>query len=82
VVAWREGSVPEIVDDGISGRVVDGMEEAVAAVAEVRAYDRRRIRACFDRRFDASRMVDRYESLYLRLTQEQPVLNQPILKKA
>ena len=50
------------------------MEEAVAAVAEVRTYDRRRIRACFDRRFDASHMVTRYESLYLRLTEEQPIL--------
>ena len=74
VVAWREGSVPEVVDDGVSGRVVSGMEEAVAAVAEVRAYDRRRIRACFERRFDASHMVSRYESLYLRLTEEQPIL--------
>jgi glycosyltransferase involved in cell wall biosynthesis len=74
VVAWREGSVPEVVNDGISGRVVSGMEEAVAAVAEVRAYDRRRIRACFERRFDASHMVARYESLYLRLTEEQPIL--------
>ena len=74
VVAWREGSVAEVVEDGVSGRVVSGMEEAVAAVAEVRAYDRRRIRACFDRRFDASHMVARYESLYLRLTEEQPIL--------
>ena len=74
VVAWREGSVPEVVDDGISGRVVNSMDEAVAAVAEVRGYDRRRIRACFERRFDASRMAARYEALYLRLTQEQPIL--------
>ena len=50
------------------------MYEAVAAVAEVSAYDRRRIRACFERRFDAARMAARYEALYLRLTQEQPVL--------
>ena len=74
VVAWREGSVPEVVDDGISGRVVNSMDEAVAAVTEVRGYDRRRIRACFERRFDASRMAARYEALYLRLTQEQPIL--------
>jgi len=74
VVAWREGSVPEVVDEGISGRVVGGIEEAVAAVAEVRAYDRRGIRACFERRFDASHMAARYESLYLRLTEEQRIL--------
>lgn len=74
VVAWREGSVPEVVDDGISGRVVSGMDEAVAAVSEVRGYDRRRIRACFERRFDASRMAAGYEALYQRLTEEQPIL--------
>jgi glycosyltransferase involved in cell wall biosynthesis len=76
VVAWREGSVPEVIDDGVSGRVVSGMEEAVVAVAEVRAYDRRRIRACFERRFDAAHMVDNYETLYLHLTEEQPILKE------
>jgi glycosyltransferase involved in cell wall biosynthesis len=74
VVAWREGSVPEVVDEGVSGRVVDGIEEAVDAVAQVRGYDRARIRACFERRFDAARMAASYESLYLRLTGERQVL--------
>jgi glycosyltransferase involved in cell wall biosynthesis len=74
VVAWREGAVPEVIDDGISGRVVSGMDEAVAAVNEVRAYDRRRVRACFDRRFDASHMVDRYEAAYRRLIGERSML--------
>jgi len=76
VVAWREGSVPEVVDDGISGRVVSDIEEAVAAVAEVRAFDRRGIRACFERRFDAAHMVDKYETLYLQLTEEQQFLKE------
>lgn len=74
VVAWREGSVPEVVDDGVSGRGVSGIEEAAAAVAEVRGYDRRRIRACFERRFDAYHMAAHYEALYRRLTEEQPIL--------
>ena len=71
VVAWREGSVPEIVDDGVSGRIVDDMDAAVAAVAEVRGYDRASVRACFERRYDARVMAANYESLYLRLTEEQ-----------
>jgi glycosyltransferase involved in cell wall biosynthesis len=74
VVAWREGSVPEVLDDGVSGRVVNDLDQAVAAVAEVRGYDRRRIRACFERRFGASGMAARYEALYLRLTEMQPAL--------
>ena len=76
VVAWREGSVPEVVDEGISGRVVSSMDEAVAAVAEVRRYDRGGIRACFERRFDASRMAARYEALYQRLTEAQAILKE------
>src|SRR6478672_11953942 len=42
VIAWNCGSVPEIVDDGITGRVVQSEEEAIAAVAEVAGYDRKR----------------------------------------
>ena len=41
VIAWNCGSVPEIVDDGVTGRVVDSLDEAVAAVEQVAAYDRR-----------------------------------------
>lgn len=76
VIAWREGSVPEIIDDGVSGRIVDSMEAAVAAVAEVRGFDRDGVRACFERRFDAMVMAENYESLYLRLTEEQLRLRQ------
>jgi Glycosyltransferase len=64
VVAWNCGSVPEVVDDGITGRVVDSLEAAVAAVAEVATYDRRRVRATFERRFSAATMARGYEALY------------------
>lgn len=74
VVAWREGSVPEVVDEGITGRVVDTLADAVAAVEQVRRYDRVRVRDRFEQRFDAAGMASRYESLYLRLTEEQPRL--------
>ncbi|MFC7301922.1 glycosyltransferase family 4 protein [Cognatiluteimonas weifangensis] len=66
VVAWRCGSVPEVVDDGVTGRVVDSHAAAVAAVAEVAGYDRRRIRAVFERRFSAAAMARGYEALYAR----------------
>ena len=64
VVAWDCGSVPEVVDDGVTGRIVDSLEAAAAAVHEVAGYDRARIRATFERRFSAAAMARRYEDLY------------------
>jgi glycosyltransferase involved in cell wall biosynthesis len=64
VIAWRCGSVPEVVDDGITGRVVGSEAEAIAAVAEVAGYDRFRIRDVFERRFSARTMARGYEALY------------------
>ena len=67
VMAWRCGSVPEVVEHGISGFIVDGMDEAVAAVGRLDRLDRRRVRACFDQRFSAEVMARNYLRLYWRL---------------
>ena len=67
VIAWPCGAVPEVVDDGITGRIVANEDEAVAAVAEVASMDRRRIRQVFDRRFTADVMARRYLDLYRTL---------------
>ena len=64
VLAFRHGSVPEVIDDGVTGRVVDTMEEALAALPEVLALDRRRVRARFEERFTAARMAHDYVDLY------------------
>ena len=72
VVAWNCGSVPEVVDDGVTGRVVDSEDAAVAAVREVIAYDRKRIRETFERRFSAHTMAANYEALYRRIRREPP----------
>jgi glycosyltransferase involved in cell wall biosynthesis len=64
VIAYRKGSMPEVVDEGITGRLVTTVDEAVAAVAGIGALDRA---ACRDRareRFAASRMVDDYLRIY------------------
>ncbi|MGN6513297.1 MAG: glycosyltransferase family 4 protein [Lysobacteraceae bacterium] len=71
VIAWPCGSVPEVVDDRVTGRVVTSEDEAVAAVAEVAAYDRRRIREVFERRFSARAMASGYEALYQRLHEHE-----------
>jgi glycosyltransferase involved in cell wall biosynthesis len=71
VIAWPCGAVPEVVDDGITGRIVANEDEAVAAVAEVASMDRRRIRQVFDRRFTADVMARRYLDLYRTLLHGQ-----------
>src|SRR5439155_8484474 len=60
VVAFRCGSVPEVMDDGITGFVVDGVEAAVAAVGRVPSLSRRRCRQVFERRFSVERMAADY----------------------
>jgi glycosyltransferase involved in cell wall biosynthesis len=67
VLAFRHGSVPEIVDDGVSGRIVDTMEEAIVALPEVMSLDRRAVRRCFEERFSAARMAKDYLGVYRSL---------------
>jgi glycosyltransferase involved in cell wall biosynthesis len=64
VIAFSHGSVPEVVDDGISGYIVDDIAGAVAAVGELDALDRRRVRDQFEERFSAERMALDYISIY------------------
>jgi glycosyltransferase involved in cell wall biosynthesis len=68
VVVWREGAMPEIVDEGETGFVVDSIEAAVEAVARCGELDRDHIREVFERRFSAERMISDYEEIYRRLT--------------
>jgi len=67
VIAFRSGSVPEVVEDGITGFIVDGEEQAIRAVKELGQLDRRVVRARFEERFAASRMAKEYESRYCEL---------------
>jgi glycosyltransferase involved in cell wall biosynthesis len=64
VVAFRRGSVPEVLEDGVTGYLVDTAEEAVAAVSRLDRLDRARCRAEFDRRFTAERMAHDYLDVY------------------
>jgi len=67
VIAWPAGSVPEVLDDGVTGFVVDSIERAVAAVQRAGDLDRRRCRAVFEERFTAARMASDYVAVYRRL---------------
>jgi glycosyltransferase involved in cell wall biosynthesis len=64
VIAFRAGSVPEVVDDGITGFVVRNVDEAVAAVKRLSELDRRKVRSVFERRFTAERMACDYLAIY------------------
>ena len=64
VIAYPNGSVPEVIDDGVSGFVVSSIDEAVAAVERAAALDRRRCRRAFEERFTAERMAHDYLAVY------------------
>ncbi|MDR3373745.1 MAG: glycosyltransferase family 4 protein [Ancalomicrobiaceae bacterium] len=64
VIAWDNGAMREIIDDGVTGFVVNSIEEAVDAVARARQLDRRRIRAVFEQRFSAAVMARNYVAVY------------------
>lgn len=67
VIAYPHGSVPEIIEDGVSGYIVSEIDEAVEAVKRVEAIDRRLCRDAFERRFTASRMARDYLAIYERV---------------
>jgi glycosyltransferase involved in cell wall biosynthesis len=67
VIAYRAGSVPEVIDPGITGFIVESMEEAVLALEKVQHLDRKRCREVFERRFSSSRMAQDYLKIYERV---------------
>jgi len=67
VLAFRAGSVPEIVEEGLTGSIVETMEEAVSALPRVLSLDRRAVRQRFEQRFSAARMAHDYLSVYRSL---------------
>jgi glycosyltransferase involved in cell wall biosynthesis len=69
VIAFRCGSVPEVVDDGVTGFVVDTEAEAEHAIKRLPELDRRRIRTIFERRFTSKRMAEEYLRYYRQLIQ-------------
>jgi len=73
-IAWPSGAVPEVIDEGLTGFVVDSIEGAVAAVERARAFDRRACRAAFEARFSAERMAADYLDVFQAL---QPGAEQP-----
>ncbi|HZS16916.1 MAG TPA: glycosyltransferase family 4 protein [Candidatus Udaeobacter sp.] len=67
VIAYDSGSVPEVMEDGVTGFIVHDLDSAVKAVERVRDLDRARCREVFERRFAAKRMANDYIDAYTRL---------------
>jgi glycosyltransferase involved in cell wall biosynthesis len=67
VIAYPLGSMPEVIDDGVTGYLVDGVGAAARAVDRAATLERGAIRRVAERRFGAARMVDEYLALYRRL---------------
>ncbi len=67
VIGWRCGSVPEILTDGVTGFIVDSVDEAVGAVGRIDQIERARCRRVFEGRFDAGRMARDYLAVYARV---------------
>jgi glycosyltransferase involved in cell wall biosynthesis len=64
VIAFRQGSAAEVVDDGRSGALVGDIDQAVAAVTRVRRFDRARVRNSFQRRYTIERVAFQYTRIY------------------
>jgi glycosyltransferase involved in cell wall biosynthesis len=70
VLAFRCGAAPEIIDEGITGLIVETVEEAIVAVPSLLALDRRLVRLRFEERFSSARMARDYVRLYRSLLQK------------
>jgi glycosyltransferase involved in cell wall biosynthesis len=75
VIAFRGGSVEEVIEDGVTGFIVDSIEEAVEAVQRISSIDRRQCRAIFEERFSSRRMCDDYLRVYERVINETATSN-------
>jgi glycosyltransferase involved in cell wall biosynthesis len=80
VIAFKSGSVPEVIDDGITGFVVSGEAEAIQAVRRLGEINRQRVRMHFEKRFTARRMAEQYLRHYKTLasTKGEPLTAWPV----
>ena len=75
VLAFRQGAVSEIIDQGVTGAIVDTMDEAVRMLPRVIALDRHAVRRQFEQRFSSARMAKDYVALYRSLL-ERPTMSE------
>lgn len=74
VIGWNCGAIPEVIDNGITGFVVDSVDEAVARVPDLLLLDRQKVRSTFEARFSAQRMARDYIAAYARMLGGNPAV--------
>jgi glycosyltransferase involved in cell wall biosynthesis len=70
VIAFEQGSVPEVIENGKSGFVVQTEEQAIEAVKQIPLLNRKTVRECFEKRFTSRRMATNYLEVYQRLQKQ------------
>jgi glycosyltransferase involved in cell wall biosynthesis len=76
VLAFRRGSVAEIIDHGVTGGIADGMSDAVRMLPQVLALDRGKVRRRFEERFSVTRMARDYVQVYRSLIKQASLAEQ------
>lgn len=67
VIAWHCGAVPEVIEHGVTGFIVDSEAQALAAIASLPRLNRRTVRAAFEQRFTATTMTRAYLDVYAHM---------------
>jgi glycosyltransferase involved in cell wall biosynthesis len=70
VIAFKRGSMPELIEHGVTGYLVDTLDQAVEAIGRIGEIDRASCRDAVKARFTVDRMADRYLSLYRSLLEK------------
>jgi glycosyltransferase involved in cell wall biosynthesis len=71
VIAYRRGSMPELIEDGVNGFLVDGLDEAVAALGKLDELERKACRVVAEDRFSSAQMVAAYVAVYDRILRRE-----------
>ena len=82
VIAYDRGSVPEVMENGVTGFIVSEIEQAVEAVGRVRDLSRARCREVFEKRFTANRMASDYVNAFMRLADSRTRRVDPSLESS
>jgi glycosyltransferase involved in cell wall biosynthesis len=71
VLAFNRGAVPEVIEDGVTGYVVESVGEAICRIGSVLALERGQVRRCFEERYTAARMTRDYLAIYAALIEKR-----------
>lgn len=71
VIAFNKGAAPELIQHGITGYIVENMEEMITSVREIGLIDRKKCRTWVENNFSTEKMVDEYEALYKKIVTEK-----------